>query len=157
MNSPAPSRAFDAAARLPSHPAPPGTGTLVLLVQAAGAPVRLFGARDDTAEAAAALEQAARRYPDATLLAELKQIGDDILFFSQIASVEPVELSEVLHLVDKLLPLAPFGALSVFFAVVVLRGLDLPQLPLLGKLAEMAASGESTGESTLRPATLAPI
>lgn len=60
-------RAFDAAARLPSHPVPPGTGTLVLLVRETAA-VRLVGARDATAEARAALEQAARRYPDAGLL-----------------------------------------------------------------------------------------
>lgn len=43
--------------------------------------------------------------PDPTIVAELKSIGDDLLFFSQIEAVEPVELSEVLHLVDRLLAL----------------------------------------------------
>ena len=41
--------------------------------------------------------------PDPTIVAELARIVEDVRFFAQIERVVPVELSEVLHLIDKLL------------------------------------------------------
>lgn len=43
--------------------------------------------------------------PDPTLIAELRQVAEDYLFFTQIESVEPRELSETLRFIDKLLDL----------------------------------------------------
>jgi Fe-S-cluster containining protein len=39
--------------------------------------------------------------PDPTIRAELRQLADDVKFFARIEGVEPVELAEVLHLVDR--------------------------------------------------------
>lgn len=48
--------------------------------------------------------------PDPTLLAELRALAADVTFFAQVDAVAPVELSEVLHLVDKLLAVPPWKA-----------------------------------------------
>lgn len=48
--------------------------------------------------------------PDPTLRAELAQLSEDLRFFAQVEAVEPRELSQVLHLVERLLALPPWRA-----------------------------------------------